>query len=100
MGIEYSPGDAGSYRKIGELWATTIESLTAEEERKNPTPAMAVIDLMKENNIPVPIPQVDMVGKNIPNTGGAIHIRIYTSKAAMSSYPLIFYIHSGGWVYG
>jgi hypothetical protein len=31
---------------------------------------MAVMDLMKENNISVPVPAADTVGKNIPVNGG------------------------------
>jgi acetyl esterase len=78
--------------------APPIESLSAVQARKNPTPAMAVMDVMKENNIPSPVPQVDTLGENIPVSGGTIHVRIYTPRAAMTNYPLVLYIHGGGWV--
>jgi acetyl esterase len=84
--------------KLVSYGARPIESLTAAEARKNPTPATAVMDLMRENNIPIPVPQVDTIGKNIPVNGGMIHIRIYTPKTQMTNYPLVLYIHGGGWV--
>ncbi|WP_221392598.1 hypothetical protein [Dyadobacter sp. NIV53] len=40
-----------------------IPNLTAQEARKNHTPTNAVMDLIKENNIPVPAPMVDTTGK-------------------------------------
>ncbi|MEO5683622.1 MAG: alpha/beta hydrolase [Chitinophagaceae bacterium] len=78
--------------------APAIESLSAADARKNPTPATAVMDLIKENNIAVSLPEVDTVGKNIPVSGGTVHVRIYTPRATMTSYPIILYIHGGGWV--
>ena len=78
--------------------APAIETLTPEKARLNPTPAMAVMDVMKDNNIPTPVSKVDTVGQNIPVAGGTIHIRIYTPKAAMTTYPIILYIHGGGFV--
>jgi acetyl esterase len=54
----------------------------------NPTPAVAILDLMRENNIPITVPKVDTIGKNIPVTGGMIHVRIYTLRIVMN--PLSF----------
>ena len=75
-----------------------IETLSAPEARKQHTPADAVMDVMKEHNIPVPPSQVDTVGKDIPVQGGSIHVRIYTPATADSAYPVIVYYHGGGWV--
>jgi acetyl esterase len=84
--------------KLESYGAAPIESLTPQAARKNPTPADAVKDLIKENNIVVPAPAVDTVGKNIPVQGGNIHLRIYTPKTNKEHYPLVLYIHGGGWV--
>jgi len=75
-----------------------IESLSATAARKNHTPTDAVMDLIKENNITLPAPGVDTVGKEIPVAGGTIHLRIYTPKAGKGPFPVIVYYHGGGFV--
>lgn len=75
-----------------------IATLSAVDARKNHTPTDAVIDVMKENNIPMPPMDVDTVGKEIPVTGGNIHIRIYTPKQGTAPFPVIVYYHGGGFV--
>lgn len=74
------------------------ESLSATDARKNHTPTDAVMDLIKENNITVPAPAVDTVGKEIPVAGGNIHLRIYTPKTGKGPFPVIVYYHGGGFV--
>ncbi|MCO5935942.1 alpha/beta hydrolase [Mucilaginibacter sp. RB4R14] len=75
-----------------------IPELTAVEARKNHTPTDAVMDLMKENNIPKSVFNVDTMGKDIPVEGGSIHARIYMPKTGKASYPVIVYYHGGGFV--
>lgn len=75
-----------------------IETLTAVEARKNHTPTDAVMDLIKENNIPMPVFNVDTTGKDIPVAGGNIHLRIYTPKIGNGPFPVIVYYHGGGFV--
>jgi acetyl esterase len=75
-----------------------IESLSAPDARKNHTPTDAVMDLIKENNIVLPAPGVDTTGKDIPVSGGNIHLRIYTPKAGKGPFPVIVYYHGGGFV--
>lgn len=75
-----------------------IETLTAQEARMQHTPTDAVMDVMKEHNIPMPPSQVDTMGKEIPVAGGTVHARIYTPKNADSVHPIIVYYHGGGWV--
>ncbi|RYY61180.1 MAG: alpha/beta hydrolase [Chitinophagaceae bacterium] len=83
--------------KLGSYGAAPIETLTPAQARKNPTPTTAVMDLVKENNIPMPAPVADTMGKDIPVAGGMIHARIYTPKGD-GPFPVIVYYHGGGWV--
>lgn len=84
--------------KLESYGAKPIETLTPKEARKNPTPADAVKDLVGEHNVQTLIPKVDTVGKNIPVSGGNIHLRVYTPQKPLDAYPVILYIHGGGWV--
>ena len=84
--------------KLQSYKAPALETLTAQEARKQPTPTTAVLDVMKEHNIPMPASMVDTAGKDIPVNGGNIHMRIYTPRGGDSTYPVIVYYHGGGWV--
>ena len=75
-----------------------IESLSAVDARKNHTPTDAVMDLIKKNKITLPAPGVDTTGKDIPVSGGTIHLKIYTPKAGKGPFPVIVYYHGGGFV--
>lgn len=78
--------------------APPLVSLSAKEARKQPTPADAAMDVMKENNIPTPPSNIDITNKTITVKDGTIPIRIYTPKTGKDSYPVIIYYHGGGWV--
>lgn len=84
--------------KLQSYGAPPVETLTAQEARKGPTPTTAVMDVMKENNIPMPPSQIDTMGKDIPVQGGSIHARVYKPRTGDSSLPVIVYYHGGGWV--
>ena len=84
--------------KLQSYGKPPMESLTAAEARKGPTPTTAVMDVMKEHNIPMPPSNVDTMGKEIPVAGGTIHVRIYTPRGGDSTKPVIVYYHGGGWV--
>jgi acetyl esterase len=84
--------------KLGSYKDRPIPELTAVEARQNHTPTDAVKDLMTENNIPMPVFNVDTVGKEIPVTGGNVHLRVYTPKTGNGPFPVIVYYHGGGFV--
>jgi len=84
--------------KLQSYGAPPLESLSAQEARKQPTPTTAVMDVMKDNNISIPPSMVDTSGKDIPVPGGSVHARIYTPKNGGDSFPVIVYYHGGGWV--
>ena len=84
--------------KLKSFNAPPLTSLSAQEARKQPSPADAAMAVMTEHNIPIPPGKVDTMGKDIPVQGGQIHLRIYTPKTGKDVYPVIVYYHGGGWV--
>lgn len=78
--------------------APPLTSLSAQEARKQPSPADAAMAVIQEHRIQMPPNNVDTVGKDIPVQGGQIHLRIYTPKTGKVAYPVIVYYHGGGWV--
>ncbi len=84
--------------KLSSYKAPPLTSLSATEARKQPSPADAAMDVIKEHNIMLPSSNADTMGKDIPVTGGQIHLRIYTPKTGKANYPVIVYYHGGGWV--
>lgn len=84
--------------KLASYHDKPIDSLTAVEARKNHTATDAVMDVMKENHIPMPLFKVDTMGKDIAVAGGNIHLRIYTPKTGAGPFPVIVYYHGGGFV--
>lgn len=84
--------------QLEALGGKPIESLSAEEARKQPTPADAVKALLKKQGKSIaPEPVGNVSNRSIPGPGGSIPIRIYTPKGSGPS-PVVLYIHGGGWV--
>lgn len=75
-----------------------LTSLTPQQARMQPGAADAAKRVMAAYNIPAPPMNVDTVGKDIPVTGGEIHLRLYTPRTGKSIYPVVMYYHGGGWV--
>lgn len=78
--------------KLASYGDPALETLPAQEARKQHTPTHAVMDVMKENGISMPLSMVDTMGKDIPVSGGMIHARIYTPKMEMVRTLLLFII--------
>jgi acetyl esterase len=97
-GKSIKPEMAVVIEKLASLGGKPIETLTAEEARKQPTPTDAVMSVMKDQGIVMPNALCDTIGKQIPVTGGTTHVRIYTPKQGKAPFPVIVYYHGGGFV--
>lgn len=84
--------------ELAKLGPKPLETLTAVEARKQPSPADAVKALLKKQGKSLDPEAVGNVeNKMIAGAGGQIPIRIYTPKGG-GPFPVIVYYHGGGWV--
>ena len=78
-----------------------IETLEPAEARKQPTPADAVMALLKKqgkDTAPTAlVPGVVSVDQTIPSMAGLLPVRIYTPDGP-GPFPVVVYFHGGGWV--
>jgi len=85
--------------QLAKLGPKPPETLTPEEARKQPSPADAVKKLLQSQGKRAdPEPVASVKNQTIPGAGGEIAIRIYTPKGD-GPFPVILYIHGGGWVF-
>ena len=76
-----------------------IPELSAEEARQQPTPADAVAKVIEEDGIEVPAPAVTKQDITYPGAAGDQPARVYTPEGAGDGpFPLVVYVHGGGWV--
>lgn len=83
---------------LASLGGKPIETLSPTEARKQPTPADAVKKVLQQqgkSTAPEPVAMVD--NRAISGQGGQIPIRIYWPEGN-GPFPVILYIHGGGWV--
>ncbi|WP_139925242.1 alpha/beta hydrolase [Hymenobacter sp. DG01] len=80
---------------LASLNPKPIETLSAQEARQQPTPADAVMKVMRDSNIPVPPSSADTMSRQVMP---GVKVRIYTPKNASGTLPVVVYYHGGGWV--
>lgn len=84
--------------QLAALGGKPMEKLTPQQARKQPTPADAVKALLKkEGKSTDPEPVGNVQNTTVPGPAGAIPVRIYTPQGE-GPFPVILYIHGGGWV--
>lgn len=86
-------------KEFQKLNPKPIETLSAEDARKQPTLDMAVKEVLRQQNKgtePLPVGHID--NRSIPGPEGSIPIRIYTPSGS-GPFPVIVYYHGGGWVF-
>lgn len=84
--------------ELGRLGGKPIETLTPMEARKQPTPADAVKELLKnhhENVAPQKVAKVEE--RTIPGPAGQLPARVYW-PAGNGPFSVLVYFHGGGWV--
>ena len=81
------------------LESKPIAELSAEEARQQPTPADAVMKVIEEEGIEVPEPAVEKRDITYPAAEGEQPARVYIpTDAGEGPFPLVVYVHGGGWV--
>ena len=83
--------------KLATLRGKPIETLSAGEARKQPTPADAVMAVIKEKGKPAQEKTVKVEDIKIDLATGDVKARIYQPEGK-GPFPVILYIHGGGWV--
>jgi acetyl esterase len=85
--------------ELKTLGGKPIETLTADEARKQPTPADAVKALLKKEGKKTDPEEVGKISNtSFPGPGGTVPIRVYTPKDGKGPFPVILYFHGGGFV--
>jgi acetyl esterase len=86
---------------LAGLGGKPIETLEPAEARKQPTPADAVMAVLKKQGKDTSptalVPGVASADSTIPGPAGALPVRIYTPEGA-GPFPIVVYYHGGGWV--
>jgi acetyl esterase len=84
--------------QLAALGGKPIETLSAPEARKQPTPADAVKQLLGKQGKPTaPPPGATLKHTAIPGAGGPMATNIYTPDGT-GPFPVVVYFHGGGWV--
>jgi acetyl esterase len=85
--------------ELQSLGGKPIESLKAEEARKQPTLSDAVKSILRKDEKPLtPEPVAKVQDKTIPGAAGNIPVRIYTPSNEPTPLPVVVYYHGGGFV--
>jgi acetyl esterase/lipase len=86
--------------KLAGLGGKPIETLTPEEARQQPTPADAVMAILRERHQHAPLSLgVETRDLTIEGAAGNLPARLYRpEKNEKGDLPLVVYFHGGGWV--
>ena len=84
---------------LKQLGPKPIETLSAEEARKQPLPADAVKALMKKENVTPPTSASSVSVRHLEMNGpqGTVPLHLYT-PTGNGPFPMILYFHGGGFV--
>lgn len=75
-----------------------LETLTAEEARRQPTPADAVRSLLRQDGrSTAPLPMARVQNITIATPVGRLPARVYVPEGS-GPMPVVVYFHGGGWV--
>jgi len=87
--------------ELASMGGKPIETLMPAEARQQPTPADAVMSILKKKGKDTSptalVPGVTSVDREITGAAGNIPARIYTPDGP-GPFPVIVYYHGGGWV--
>lgn len=84
---------------LGTLGGKPLETLTAAEARKQPTPADAVKKLLEKQGKKAPMPtDLKVEDKTVQGATGKIPARFYTPTSVKGPLPVLVYFHGGGFV--
>lgn len=84
--------------ELAALGAKPVSTLSVDQARTQPTPADAVRSVLtKQGRSTAPEPVGSVENRTITGPAGPIAIRIY-KPAGAGPFPVILYIHGGGWV--
>ncbi|UOQ78977.1 hypothetical protein MUN84_10895 [Hymenobacter sp. 5516J-16] len=75
MGPTIAPEMQAVIETLASLGGKPIETLSAQEARQQPTPADAVMKLMRDNNMPTPPVTADTMSRMVMP---GVKVRIYT----------------------
>ena len=84
--------------ELAALNGKRIETLTAAEARKQPTPTDAVKRLLTKQGKPTtPPPGATLTTRMVTGAAGELPANIYTPDGP-GPFPIVVYFHGGGWV--
>ena len=84
--------------QLKSMGGKPVNTLSAGEARKQPSPADAVKALLqKQGKSTAPEEVGNVQERTIPGPAGSIKVRVYTPKGT-GPFPVIVYFHGGGWV--
>lgn len=83
---------------LASLGPKPIETVTPAEARKQPTPADAVAKVLRDaGKRPAPEAVGNVSNRSMTVPGAEVPLRIYTPTGG-GPFPVILYVHGGGWV--